>query len=305
MTLTAEQLEIRKRGLGSSDIAAVCGLNPWRKPIDVFLEKTGRSESSAPTMRTRIGHALEAQIAQLYADDHQAVLDPGTTVVSEREPWLVATPDFIAMDIERRPTIVEIKVVGARVAHHWSDGLPDYVLAQILHQQRVTGIHLGVCAALIGGTDYQTFDCPYLQEVSDDLAEIAREFWHEHVLKDIAPPIDASDSWRSYVARKFPVELRPILPANEEAEAIAKRLALARAKESAAAEERAECETALKLLIGDSAGLRGSDWQATWKRRAGSPQWKRIAEELGAPTDLIEKHRAEPVRMFTFKSEAK
>ena len=307
MTLTAEQLEIRRRGLGSSDIAAVAGLNPWRKPIDVYLEKTGRAEASVPTMRTRVGHALEERIAELYAEDlgyvlHETML-PGTTVVSEAEPWLVATPDFIAHDIDRAPRIVEVKVVGARLAHHWSDGLPDYVLAQILHQQRVTGIRLGTCAALIGGTDFQTFDCPYLLEVADDLAEIGRVFWYEHVLKDIPPPIDGSESWRAYAARRWPSDSKPMLAATEEAEALAKRLAEARARETFAADERAVCETELKALIGDHAGIRGSSWQVTWKGRAGSTSWKQIAEELGATPDLIEKHRGAPTRVFAFKTE--
>jgi hypothetical protein len=31
----------RKRGLGGSDIAAVLGVSPWQKPMDVWLSKTG------------------------------------------------------------------------------------------------------------------------------------------------------------------------------------------------------------------------------------------------------------------------
>ena len=37
----AEWLELRRRGIGGSDAAAVCGLDPWRSPFEVWLDKTG------------------------------------------------------------------------------------------------------------------------------------------------------------------------------------------------------------------------------------------------------------------------
>jgi len=44
MALTTEQREIRRRYLGSSDIAAIFGMSPWKSAYDVWLEKTGSSK---------------------------------------------------------------------------------------------------------------------------------------------------------------------------------------------------------------------------------------------------------------------
>ena len=40
--LTAEQIELRKTGVGSSDIGAVAGLSPYASPLDVWLQNRER-----------------------------------------------------------------------------------------------------------------------------------------------------------------------------------------------------------------------------------------------------------------------
>ena len=37
-------LDRRRAGIGGSDVAALLGLSRWKTPLDVFLDKTGRSE---------------------------------------------------------------------------------------------------------------------------------------------------------------------------------------------------------------------------------------------------------------------
>lgn len=43
-TMDREQwLEVRKGGIGSSDAAAAVGMNPYKSPLELWLEKTGRA----------------------------------------------------------------------------------------------------------------------------------------------------------------------------------------------------------------------------------------------------------------------
>lgn len=42
--ITESERELRTRYIGSSDAAAVCGLNPYRSAYDCWLEKTHRVE---------------------------------------------------------------------------------------------------------------------------------------------------------------------------------------------------------------------------------------------------------------------
>ena len=68
----AEWLEIRRQGIGSSDCAAACGLNPYMSMLELWMIKTGRiqqsiedeSEGHAPLYW---GKQLEPLVAQYYS----------------------------------------------------------------------------------------------------------------------------------------------------------------------------------------------------------------------------------------------
>ncbi|MFH4385462.1 YqaJ viral recombinase family protein, partial [Acinetobacter baumannii] len=42
----AEWLEVRRQGIGSSDCAAACGLNPYMSMLELWMIKTGRIQQS-------------------------------------------------------------------------------------------------------------------------------------------------------------------------------------------------------------------------------------------------------------------
>ena len=68
----AEWLEVRRKGIGSSDCAAACGLNPYMSMLELWMIKTGRiqqniedeSEGPAPLYW---GKQLEPLVAEYYS----------------------------------------------------------------------------------------------------------------------------------------------------------------------------------------------------------------------------------------------
>jgi len=68
----AEWLNVRKQGIGSSDCAAACGLNPYMSMLELWMIKTGRiqqniedvSEGQAPLYW---GKRLEPLVAEYYS----------------------------------------------------------------------------------------------------------------------------------------------------------------------------------------------------------------------------------------------
>ena len=68
----AEWLEVRRQGIGSSDCAAACGLNPYMSMLELWMIKTGRiqqsiedeSEGHAPLYW---GKRLEPLVAEYYS----------------------------------------------------------------------------------------------------------------------------------------------------------------------------------------------------------------------------------------------
>lgn len=304
--LTPEQIALRKRGLGASEIPTICGLNPWRRSaIDVWLEKTSRAEPFTGNARTRRGDAMEPAILRWWAERRGAVdlVSPGTLIDSEHE-WLFATPDAQAT-VEGEPMIAEAKYVGERVRHHWPpDEMPDMVRAQCLIQQRVSGIHRAEVAAWIDPgddpDDERILSCPWDPDIVADLIDIAGEFWRENVLKDIPPAVDASQSWRAYLEKRFPRDTKPLDIAPPEADEWVEKRESARRAIALAEHAEAEAENALKAIIGERAGIvRSGRYRVTWKNdKKGRVSWKQVAEALGAPVDLIEAHTGEPPRRF-------
>jgi len=65
-----EWLEVRKRGIGSSDAASVVGLSPYKSQLELWLEKTGRDEGlPQPDPQDEIG-----RIASSCSQRHTVLL---------------------------------------------------------------------------------------------------------------------------------------------------------------------------------------------------------------------------------------
>lgn len=69
MTTTdrAAWLEERRKGIGGSDVAAVLGLNPYRTPLDLWEDKTGKAEELPQSESAYWGTALEDVVAHEFS----------------------------------------------------------------------------------------------------------------------------------------------------------------------------------------------------------------------------------------------
>ena len=77
MVLSAEQLALRLGGLGGSDVAAVCGVNPYKTALDVYREKVGEFVVTAAKEEYRdfLQEHREVLIASLPDDADQEALE--------------------------------------------------------------------------------------------------------------------------------------------------------------------------------------------------------------------------------------
>src|SRR5262245_11426366 len=191
--LTPEQRAHRRRGIGSSDIAAIVGVSPHAASIDVYLDKLGLAKERE-TQETWCGDRAEAFIAELYEERAAMGLSfPNETRGHPQHPWALATPDRWRNDGDG---IVEIKLVGARMLHLWSDGLPAHVEVQVQWQREVCDVERADVAALLGGTRFEMYHVERDRELGADLLDIGRAFWEEHVLVRVPPPMSGEDARR-------------------------------------------------------------------------------------------------------------
>lgn len=307
---TGERLELRKKTLGASEIAAVAGLSSYESALDIYLRKTGVMPPFAGNEYTEWGNRLEPLIGRKYSDTLIAVLDPGETVIRASEPWQSATPDFIAQEFgatndvaAKRRWGVECKNKSARMAHLFgetgTDQVPDDVAAQCYWGMIVTDLPWWDIAVLIGGCEFRWFRLHRDAEIESSLQEIGYDFWHNNVLKGIEPPVDGSQSWSEHLKRKFAKHGEQLRDATEEEAAwMLDLFALRHAK--AQIEEKEELlENQIKNAIGDNAGLTSPYGRITWKAaKHGNPNWKEIAEKLGATPEIIEANRGAAARKF-------
>lgn len=267
MGLDAEQIEMRKTGIGASESPMLLGESPHGGPIDLYLRKMGLATFAA-TPAQEMGNFLEQGVADWYAYKTGSTLDHCTTLRHPEFPWMIATPDRW---VNGRDRALQIKMVGPWMAHHWTDaddGIPDYVRVQVTHEMDVAGIRLMDVCAVIGGTDPHIYQIEYDPELAASIRTIVKRFWFDHVLPAIPPTVDGSPSANELLKALYPYHRTAMVDATDEAEEWALRLRAARAGIDRHTASETIAEQKLKEIIGAAEGMAGSDWTITWRANA-------------------------------------
>lgn len=196
-TMTKQEwLEKRRTGIGGSDVAAILGLNPWVTPLQVYQNKKGLWESEeTPSMDW--GTRLEPVIRQKYCDvtGNQVSFDLPIFEHPEHK-FMHASIDGLVME-EGNPAIV-LECKTARTDIGWgdpgTDQIPEYYQTQVQHYMTVLNVNRCDVAVLIGGSDFRIYHVSNNPELAELLIEEEKDFWENHVLKDIPPePRTAED----------------------------------------------------------------------------------------------------------------
>lgn len=294
--LTPEQLERRRSGIGASEIAALAGLSRWSSPIAIYESKVYgvRSEAGLPAY---LGTALEEPLAKLYAQEHPG--DHLATCDTLGSGIYLATPDRLVFDaphghVETLEEVaaahrnVQIKTTSWRQAREWgepgSDQIPEEYLAQVTWEMGVTGLPVSDVYVLFDRERTACYRVEFNGELWAGLTEIAERFWRDHVVARVPPPADATERYREFLGRAFPVVQGPVVPveSGSDLETVVwqyARLSLAAGRLKKA---RAQAENVIKSRIGEALGLVGSFGSVKWHRsppKKDSPDWEAVARE--------------------------
>jgi putative phage-type endonuclease len=255
-------------GLGSSDISAIVGENPFKTRHRVWLDKIGLIDDDEETEQAWLGHVMEPILGAWYAEQMgvAVVRGPGTMVHPDH-PWMLATTDFEHAD---GSAVVEAKSVGWRVEHHWNEneeeGVPHYVMTQVQHQLAVRGIGAAAVPVLFtSDARKRIFRVRRDQRIIDALIVIGERFWRDHVLARTPPPVDGSDDAREILTRLYPRHMTPLAPAPVGSFDAACAYIDAREAEKKARADASLAGNRLRKFIGDAEGIEGTDWRATWR----------------------------------------
>lgn len=274
----------RSEGVGGSEVAAILGMNPWAKPIDVWLKKTGNAPEDETNAAMEWGSRLEAVILDKYeAEAGKSIYRPGTLTLQRKDrPWHVMTCDALHITV---PVGIEVKTASG-YAKGWgepgTDQVPEYYLTQIMWYMAGLGADSFDVAVLKDGRNYGVYRIERDEDLINILLEKVSEFWTKHVQADIPPAISHSDLAERYLKMKYPKAGANLRYADDEEIALARSLRTVRAELDALESRKLDLETQLKARIGEDKGLDTPIGSLVWT--GGNPttktDWKGLASAL-------------------------
>ena len=186
MTITAKQIELRKNHIGSSDMAAIMGLDPFRTACDVYLEKTADLVDVEANDAMKRGNYLETALLN-YAEDNLGPITRNQYRRAEGLPF--GTNSDAIVNESGRP--VEAKSVGAFSNEHWgdagSDDMPHRVIIQCHFHMICTDQDYCHVPVYLPYREFQMFGVERDEEICEFIIEQGVDFWDNHVLKGIPP----------------------------------------------------------------------------------------------------------------------
>lgn len=172
-----EWLEKRQKGIGGSDAGAILGVNSYKNPVALWLEKTGQIKPEPAGEAAEMGIVLEPVIADLF--------QARTGIQIKKCDALLQHPehDFMLANVDRlisgQRLGLECKNVSLRKADEWKDDeIPDSYYAQCQHYIAVTGYDGWHIAALINGNHFISKFIPRNDSFINAMIEAERVFWN-------------------------------------------------------------------------------------------------------------------------------
>lgn len=309
MGLSPHQLEVRRQGIGASEIGAVLGLDTRRTPFDIWASKTQpQFKAGGDDAMALFGHLIEPVIAKLYQYETGASLVYlGDLTHRLADTIALATPDYgvspaTAAHYGLSPfeSLVQCKSRDYRTFRAFGEPGTDQVPAEIGVQVqweamvlRVPMVHV----AVLVDRRLHTFHCEADKELQAILLERGTDWWETHVVKGVQPPL-AGVAAEPYLRKKFALVLQDVRRAttDEETEALA-LYARARRDQARAMELEAAAKLALCELVGHSKGLENDAYRFLWSPRKGRVRtdWEAVAKEYRTVLELVASHMADDV----------
>lgn len=306
LIMTVEEMQDRKKweqlrnlGIGGSDAAVIAGLNPWKSPFQLWLEKTGQAEPEDLSDNEYVywGTVLEQAVADRFCELTGKKVRRQGMVQSTSDEWLLANIDRMVVGENAG---LECKTANGFSAKQWDgDAVPDSYYLQCQHYMMVTGCDIWYIAVLIGGNHFVYKEIPRNEEDIAALYAAEKAFWEKNVKGGEMPDVDGSKSCSQALAERFPGGVTDSIMLPKEADEL-----LAEIDELNEAADRIKDQieskkNGIKLMLGDHEIAYAGERKVTWKTQAGrvTVDSKKLKAEM---PDVYEKYikQGNPIRVF-------
>ncbi len=301
-------LEARTLGIGGSDAAVIMGMNRYKSPYQLWLEKTGQAEAPDLSGNQYVywGTKNESNIADWFQEETGKKVKRLGTLRSKEYPFMLANVDRTVVGENAG---LEIKTAGVRQYRKWKDDeIPDAYYCQCLHYMAVTGAGYWYIAVLLGGNEAKWKRIERNEEDIQHLIMAETDFW-KLVETRTPPPVDGSDSCAAALSAQYkggdpnysiilPPDIDGVIASLEDDKAIMDALK----------KQITEKENRLKALLGNAEEGTTDHYRVLWKTQAGrssvplakikkqTPDIYQLLEEKGCITI------GKPSRRFSIKA---
>lgn len=296
---TEEWLKYRKQGIGGSDAGAVCGLNPYRSAMEVYLDKTSGEIEMTDNEAMRQGREFEDYVARRFMEaSGKKVRRANAMFCHEKYPFMIADVDRM---IVGENAGLECKTASPFMADKWKDGqIPIHYQLQCHHYMAICNADCWYIAVLIYGREFKYYQIDRDEEIIRNLIQIECDFWEDHVQKRILPDPDGSKTADSVIAEYYSQSVPQSVPLTGFDEKLRRRqeiLALIDRMDT----EKKQIEQELKLYLGEAELAENEHYRVSWKSvYSNRLDEKRLKEE---EPEIYEKYRKETVsRRFMIKA---
>lgn len=258
-----EWLRLRKTGIGGSDAAAICGLNPYASAMHIFQDKMSKEIDLQDNEPMRQGRDLEDYVTKRFCE--------ATGLKARRSHMLYRNKEkpFMIADVDRlivgRDAGLECKTASAYNADKWKGGqIPPHYLIQCLHYMAVTGKKEWYIAVVILGKDFLYQKIAWDEEVIKKLVSVEKAFWEGHILTGRMPEPDGSKACDELLGQYFcTAKKKSSIPLVGFDEKLERREELLQMKETLEKEQR-RIEQEIKLAMRENERAFTEKYQIAW-----------------------------------------
>lgn len=196
-------LEERRKGIGSSDAAAIIGLDPYKSPLQVIFDKLGMMQEKEINEAMRFGIEAEQYVADRFteATGKETVTFVNSISANPKYPFALASIDRF---IPAEKTFVEIKTTSMWNVGKFKDGkYPANYYVQCVHQMAVLDVPYCYLAVYIPQVEFKWFKIERNMEEEEVLMQAEKEFWENYVLKKVIPKDLSHENSFDAVKRAF------------------------------------------------------------------------------------------------------
>ena len=270
-------LKARTRGIGGSDIGAICGVSPFTSARQIYLNKTGQFQdalkpSEAAQERMYFGHLLEPIVAEEYARRTGAKLVSINATLQHKDfEWALANVDRLIVDDEGKPIgILECKTTSEYNNEEWANGdlLTSYIY-QLNWYMWILDLKQGAFACLVGGNKFYHYDVFRNDELlRDTIIPAAKSFWYDNVLALKEPEMQSTDTEFANGIYSSVVKNSEIILDDDISNDLAATILDCKAKIKELTKTMEEAQNRLKDRIKDKEIAYTKDYTIKWSPRA-------------------------------------